>query len=111
MQDGNFTIHNAGIKDCSPIVYNGISYDGEYALFGLSMMLVIPSNSPMRVLFDQHNKVIFTFKVEDVTQFTVIYNYHTVNSGTRQHRNDQFPNVMGTKVRSRRILVKLPRCQ
>lgn len=95
MQGDNFRIYSAGVKDYAPIVYNGTSYVDVNSLFGLANILTVSDNSPMRSLFDKHNQVVFKFDVVGGGSFTVTYNFHTVFSGARQYRNDQYPNLNG----------------
>lgn len=95
MQGDNFRIYSAGVEDYTPIVYNGVSYADLNSLFSLANLLLVPSNSPMRSLLDNHNRVVFKFDVVGGASFTVTYNFHTVFNGTRQYRNDQYPNLNG----------------
>lgn len=96
MQGGNWTRYDAGYKSIDGnIVFNGESYPDDSTLWTVDSVLMIPSNSPMRSVFDRYNRVEFNFLVTTGQTVTINYNYHTVFEGTRQYRNDQYPNLNG----------------
>ncbi len=96
MQGSNWTRYDAGYKSVDGnIVFNGKSYPDNSTFWSVDNHLLIPSNSPMRSVFDRYNKVEVKFLVSTGQTVTINYNYYTVFEGTRQYRNDQYPNLNG----------------
>lgn len=77
------------------IVFNGVSYPDDPTFWTFDNTLMIPTNSPVRSVFDRYNKVEFTFLVSNGQTFTINYYYHTLYGGNRQYRTENWPDHSG----------------